>query len=148
MEPYNQQDLVPRALSRVSLPVDFGITFTRQVQKKNKIFSDGRMLIDDQMRIKVLDSFNQYVGSCDLVAQPPKLELFEKQYVRAVVDSQGLLQGVIDGLIVCLDNPPNLECLRISFQEWIPPNPKPSRSRAFVPASQLICSKYIKTEQY
>lgn len=125
----------------VRLPVEFDITFTRQINKKNKVFSDGRMFISGAMQVKVLDSFNQLVGSCDLFAQKPKLELFEKQYVRAVLDSQGLLQGVIDGVIVCLDNPPNLAYLGISFSEI-----NDYHRHEFVPASYFYGLKSIKTE--
>lgn len=80
------------------------VTYTKQVHKKNKVFSDGTLFIGAS-EITLFDAFHKCVAHANLKANKIKALLFEQQYARALAESQGLLQGILDNVIVCLDFP-------------------------------------------
>lgn len=80
------------------------VTYTKQVHKKNKVFSDGTLFIG-KGEITLFDAFHKCVAHANLNANKIKALLFEQQYARALAESQGLLQGILDNVIVCLDFP-------------------------------------------
>ena len=131
-------------MKRSSSELEFPITFTKQVTKKNKVFVDGKMRIsDDSMFLKITDMYNQHVASAVLKGNPPKADLFSQQYSRAHEDGQGLIQGVFDNVIVHIDDPPEIVGLTCESRRVTVTTPEPqiapfvspvvAKSLAFVP---------------
>ena len=89
-------------------PVSQCVTFTKQVHKKNKVFSDGLLVVESVSRVRLLNSFHVQIASCEMAANLAKLHLFHAQYKQAVIETEGFVEGVIDGVILHLDNPPLL----------------------------------------
>ena len=91
------------------LPVEMPITFTKQVGKKNKVFSDGYMEISACLIVKVYDEFRGCVASLALRGNKVKMDVFFQQYSRAISDGLGLIQGVFDSVLVHVESPPVIE---------------------------------------
>ena len=105
----------------VELPVELDITFTKQVAKKNKVFSEGRMYISASLYVKVVDEFFNFVCSIDLRGNLVKQSVFAQQYLRAVNDSSGLIQSVFNGVMVHIDSPPIIREFENTLSRASPP---------------------------
>jgi hypothetical protein len=121
----------------LQLPVEMPITFTKQVGKKNKVFSEGYMEISACLVVKVFDEFRVCVASLALRGNTVKMDVFFQQYARAISDGLGLIQGVFDSVLVHVECPPVIEgfCGPCSV-------PDPKRMRAdivknFIPATSV-----------
>ena len=103
---------------------EISITFTKQVSKRNKIFTDGKLRISpDFSFLKVVDMYEQQISSIALRGHPVKFDLFMKQYARAFEDGEGLIQGVLDGVLVHIDGPPPLEGITSECERKSPITP-------------------------
>ena len=127
--------------------INLDVTFTKQIQKKNKTFVDGHLVVSDS-GIQLLDTSLVPICRLDFTSakQCHRMTLFHKQYDRAVVESQGLLQGVLDGIIVCLDNPPNLPNRAATRPEKIQTHP--SSVEKFIPVEFQPATNVHSTKSF
>ena len=109
------------------------------------------------LNVRITNAFGQYVGSVDLQTNKSKWDLFSQQYLRAVLDSQGTIQGVIDGVIVHLDCPPMLPNIG-EIPDPTPPRSVPVRTPFESPnristdfevgTDLLACNQVVGTIQF
>ena len=104
------------------------VTYTKQIQKKNKTYHDGTLIITSSA-IELQDASAPLPISrmdISLANNSKRLSIFYNQYDRAVSESHGLIQGVFDDLIIALDNPPNIPGRFAHLPiKSIPPPPPP-----------------------
>jgi len=114
-------------MKRAAEELEFPITYTKQVTRKNKVFVEGKMrMSENSMFLKVTDVCNQHVVSAVLKGNKPKADLFFQQYTRACEDGQGLIQGVFDNVIVHIDDPPEILEMGIEAKKNVNPvTPEP-----------------------
>lgn len=118
------------------LPYTLEVTFTKQVSKKNKVFSEGKLHVAESLNLRITNEFDQFVGSADLGSNCNKRILFCQQYTRAIGSSEGLIQGVFEGVILHVDCPPLL--IGLVEDVTMPPGPGVAEELEFQPASEIV----------
>jgi hypothetical protein len=82
-------------------------TYTTQLNKKNKLFNDGKLMMTGNL-LRLFNDYGQQLVQADVRPDWAKGQQFREQWTRAVSNGEGPLMNIFYGYLVHLDRPPKL----------------------------------------